>query len=123
MLTNNAMYIIFVGVMLFDILTGFVKAIFWKQWNSDTGIKGISKHMLIFLLITSVYLINTILNTTDFSTEVEYIIHAFTFYYIYCYINSIFENFGVMGIPYPKYLKVKVEGEIKKLNEKGGKNE
>lgn len=104
--------------MLFDILTGFVKAMIWKVWNSDTGLKGLSKHLLIFIGVTLSYIFLYHINVND---EVEYIVHMFTLYYIYCYANSILENFGVMGIPYPKYLRNKVQNEIDKMVDNGGR--
>lgn len=116
MLFKNPIYIIFLGLILFDIMTGFIKAIIWKQWDSNTGIKGISKHTLIFSLITGLYIANNFLASTVYATELQYILHGFTLYYSFCYINSILENFGVMGIPYPGWLKVKVEDEKNKLD-------
>ena len=40
-----------------------------------------------------------------------------TIFYMANYALSIMENFGVMGIWYPQFLKTKVEAELKRYNE------
>lgn len=48
----------FMGAVIIDYITGFTKAKFFtKDWNSQTGVKGIVKKVMYFALIATAFLV------------------------------------------------------------------
>ena len=62
-------YHIFIGLVIFDILTGIVKGFVNKEANSTKGLIGVIKHMLVVLLVLTVapYLVLLGLQPVSFS--------------------------------------------------------
>ena len=94
-----------------DFFTGYLKAILWKVADSWVGLKGIVKHITTFFIYF-------------FIGAFFHYIGSFTtgqlFLVIIClnYSLSILENAGVMGVYVPKFLKAKIQAELKRYEEK-----
>lgn len=100
-----------------DFLTGYLKAILWKVADSWIGLKGIAKHITTFFIY---FFIGAFFHYMDIFTTGQ------LFLLIIClnYSLSILENVGVMGVYVPNFLKVKIQAELKRYEEKlndGGK--
>lgn len=109
-LMENKLFVVFAVVVAFDYLTGVLKAAGWKVADSSVGMKGLIKHSLVFGGIMLFWLFAESFNMTALAT-------GLTIFYMANYALSIMENFGVMGIWYPQFLKTKVEAELKRYNE------
>lgn len=94
-----------------DFFTGYLKAIVWKVADSWVGLKGIVKHITTFFIYF-------------FIGVFFHYINSFTmgqlFMVIIClnYSLSILENVGVMGVYVPKFLKAKIQAELKRYEDK-----
>lgn len=95
----------------FDFLTGYSKAIIWKVADSSIGLKGIVKHITTFFIY---FFIGAFFHYIDSFTMSK------IFLVIIClnYSLSILENVGVMGVYVPKFLKTKIQAELKRYEEK-----
>lgn len=109
-LMENKLFVVFAVVVAFDYLTGVLKAAGWKVADSSVGMKGLIKHSLVFGGIMLFWLFAESFNMAALAT-------GLTIFYMANYALSIMENFGVMGIWYPQFLKTKVEAELKRYNE------
>lgn len=101
-LATNAYIHIFLAVILFDILTGITKGFASKQANSTKGLFGVVKHLLIVLLVLTSYPYLVILNLGYFATTC-------TVFYIAVYGISILENLSALGLPFPTFIKSRLE--------------
>ena len=110
MANNEYTYILLLLIGL-DFFTGYSKAIIWKVADSWVGLKGIVKHITTFFIYF-------------FIGVFFHYINSFTmgqlFLVIIClnYALSILENAGVMGVYVPKFLKTKIQAELKRYEEK-----
>ena len=110
MANNEYIYILLMLIGL-DFFTGYLKAILWKVADSWVGLKGIVKHITTFFIYF-------------FIGAFFHYINSFTmgqlFLIIIClnYSLSILENVGVMGVYVPKFLKAKIQAELKRYEEK-----
>lgn len=101
-------YITFLFILiLFDFITGFLKAWKWKVTDSWTGLKGVIKHTctLIFYYFVAVFL--TYIQAMAIGQILLIIINLY-------YILSIMENLGVMGVFIPKFMTARVQAELQK---------
>ena len=109
---------VLVALMVADYLTGLVVAgIFHKSNNSESGaldskagFKGILKKCVILLLIWIAVMLDAALNT-------DYLRLMVILFYIGNEGISLLENIGLMGVPYPAFLKKALQA----LREKGDK--
>ena len=94
-----------------DFLTGYLKAILWKVADSWVGLKGIVKHITTFFIYFLVGAFFHYINSFGAGQ---------LFLLIIClnYLLSILENVGVMGVYVPKFLKAKIQAELKRYEEK-----
>ena len=110
MANNEYIYILLMLIGL-DFFTGYLKAILWKVADSWVGLKGIVKHITTFFIYF-------------FIGAFFHYINSFTmgqlFLIIIClnYSLSILENVGVMGVYVPKFLKAKIQAELKRYEDK-----
>ena len=112
-------YITFLFILiLFDFLTGFLKAWKWKVADSWTGLKGVIKHTCTFLFYYMVAVFLSYVNTMAVGQILLIIINLY-------YVLSIMENLAVMGVYIPKFMQARVQEEIKRYLEKleNGKEE
>lgn len=112
--------LIFLGLVLFDFLTGYLKSWKWKVTSSDVGTKGVIKHTLTFMFYSIVIFVGYYLKSV-------FVSHSLLTLVMLTYTTSIFENLGVMGVYVPSFIKNRVQREIRKYqamigemdNEKG----
>ena len=95
------------GLILFDFLTGFLKAWKWQVSDSWTGLKGVIKHTLTFIFYYFVAVFLTYINAMPLGQVLLVIINLY-------YLLSILENLAVMGVYIPKFMTARVQSELKK---------
>ncbi|VDG18438.1 Xin Secretion/Phage Lysis Holin [Lactobacillus brevis KB290] [Lactiplantibacillus mudanjiangensis] len=102
----NNMYIeVFLWAVMADLMTGIVKSFTGHakvKADSSTGLRGLAKHLLIMLLVLTIYPILDVL-------QFDAISNAVVLFYIAEYAISILENLEVMGFPIPSFLKSRFE--------------
>ena len=110
MVNNEYTHILLILIGL-DFFTGYLKAIVWKVADSWIGLKGIVKHITTFFIY---FFIGSFFHYIDSFTMGQ------LFLVIIClnYSLSILENVGVMGVYVPKFLKSKIQAELKRYEEK-----
>ena len=109
-----------VAMMAVDYITGWLVAAVWHRspksvsgaLNSNAGFKGLCKKGAILLVVW----IGTMLDSTYGGA---YIRTAMILFFIGNEGLSVLENLGLMGVPYPKFLKKTLEA----LQEQGDKGE
>lgn len=101
----------FIIAALFDIATGMAKGLVKKQANSTNGLLGVVKHMLVVMLVLVVYPYMRFFGLSYFAV-------AFVLFYIAVYTISIIENLSVLGVPFPQFVKERIE-KLKDENDNG----
>ena len=115
--TWDTALIVLVSFMALDYLTGVLRAIVNKEVSSDTGLKGIARKTVIFIVLIVAVLLDRLLNTGTwvFRTLICY-------FYIANEGISLLENCAGLGLPIPDKLKDALvqlkDGEKKELREK-----
>ena len=109
-LKGDAPLYLFLGIVAFDIVTGYLKSVLWGVTDSSVGKKGLAKHITVVVGVCAIWIASSFLN-------VEFIGLGVTTFYSLNYAISILENLGVMGIPYPKFLEVRIKTELQKYQE------
>lgn len=90
-------------LIVMDFITGLLKAIEQKTLNSDTGLKGILKKLLLLCLVAVAVAIDTI-------TINNGVIRTLVIYYIAANEGlSILENIAALGVAVPEFLKERLE--------------
>lgn len=116
--TWDTALIVLVSFMALDYLTGVLRAIVNKEVSSDTGLKGIARKTVIFIVLIVAVLLDRLLNTGTwvFRTLICY-------FYIANEGISLLENCAGLGLPIPDKLKDALvqlkDGEKKELREQG----
>ena len=111
---------VLVALMMADYITGVLVAAVWHKssksssgtLNSVAGFKGILKKCAILALVWIGVLL-------DNATGANYIRTAVVLFFIGNEGISLLENLGLMGVPYPEFLKKALEA----LHEKGNKGD
>lgn len=111
---------VLVALMVADYITGVLVAAVWHKssksssgtLNSVAGFKGILKKCAILALVWIGVLL-------DNATGANYIRTAVVLFFIGNEGISLLENLGLMGVPYPEFLKKALEA----LHEKGNKGD
>ena len=93
--------------ILFDFITGFLKAWKWKVTDSWTGLKGVIKHTLTFIFYYFVAVFLTYIHAMTVGQTLLIIINLY-------YALSIMENLAVMGVFIPKFMTARVQEELQK---------
>ena len=105
-------YITFLFILiLFDFLTGFLKAWKWKVTDSWVGLKGVIKHTCTFLFY---FMVSVFLLHVDAMALGQILLIIINLYYVL----SIMENLAVMGVFIPKFMQARVQAEMKRYLEK-----
>ena len=113
--TWDTALIVLVAFMALDYLTGVLRAIVNQEVSSDTGLKGIARKTVIFIVLIVAVLLDRLINTGTwvFRTLVCY-------FYIANESISLLENCSALGLPIPEQLKDALmqlkDGEKKELN-------
>ncbi|SMB97722.1 holin, Cph1 family [Thermanaeromonas toyohensis ToBE] len=98
--------------VVLDYITGLTAAWVEKKLNSDVGLKGIAKKILLFVPVAVGYWLDIALGT-------EVLRSLAIFFYISNEALSCLENVSRAGVPIPKPLKDALE-QLKDKVEKGG---
>ena len=98
-INNQYLYILLLFI-LFDIITGTLKAFSNNTVYSKISKQGITSHITLFLFSFFFTLVFSFFNVNEYS-------NILLLFYIVSYGLSIIENVGAMGIPIPKWLKDK----------------
>lgn len=109
---------VLIALMVADYITGVLVAAVWHKssksssgtLNSVAGFKGILKKCMILLLVWIGVLL-------DNATGANYIRTAVVLFFIGNEGISLLENLGLMGVPYPTFLKKALEA----LHDQGDK--
>lgn len=112
---NEYLYVLII-FLIFDIITGILKAYSNNTLNSKINRKGITTHISIFLFVTFFSWVFQVINASEYSNII-------IMFYIASYGLSIIENMGQMGLPLPKWLSVKFKVLQDEMNEEEVKNE
>lgn len=86
-------------VIAMDITTGILKGFKNKKANSTKGLEGVIKHFLVLMLVYICYPYLVLLGA-------KLIAVAFTYFFIAVYGISFTENWGQLGLPLPRYVKL-----------------
>ena len=97
---NNQYLYVLLFFIMFDILTGTLKAFSNNTVYSKINKRGITNHITIFLFCIFFTWVFCIFNVNEYS-------NILILFYIVSYGLSIIENVGAMGLPLPKWLKDK----------------
>lgn len=106
---NEYLYVLII-FLIFDIITGILKAYSNNTLNSGINRKGITNHIAIFLFVTVFSWVFQVINASEYSNII-------IMFYIASYGLSIIENMGQMGVPLPKWLSVKFKVLQDEMNE------
>lgn len=95
----NISYIqIFIFLVVLDVISGFAKGFSTKTANSTKGLTGVIKHLLVIVLVLTVYPYLTLLGANWVGT-------MFILFFIASYAISVIENYGQLGLPFPTFAK------------------
>ena len=106
---NEYLYVLIIFI-IFDIITGILKAYSNNTLNSRINKKGTTTHISIFLFVTFFSWVFQVINASEYSNII-------IMFYIGSYGLSIIENMGQMGLPLPKWLSVKFKVLQDEMNE------
>lgn len=108
---------ILLTLVAIDYATGFVAAGMEGRLSSDTGLKGIAKKVLIFVMVAVAHLADQAIGPETLPILIR---DAAIFFYLANELLSIIENSGRIGLPVPpaitqavELLQGKSEGEKK----------
>ena len=96
---NEILYVLLIFIM-FDIITGTLKAFNTNTVYSKINKQGITSHITIFLFCIFFTWVFYIFNVNEYS-------EILLLFYIVSYGLSIIENLSLMGLPIPEWLKEK----------------
>lgn len=108
-LTNSPYIHAFFWLMWIDIITGYTKAMKTKTFDSKTGTFGMLKHILVFATIVIVGTYSRALGVRPFGI-------AWAMFFNFNYLGSIIENWEVIGLGFPEFLKPYINQKKKKAN-------
>lgn len=116
---DNAL-ILLAAFAVMDLLTGWMVAAVWKKspksatgaMDSKANFKGLCKKVIMFCLVALGVRLDATLGTS-------YIRTAIIYFFIGNEGLSLVENLGIMGVPFPPFVK----NMLDVLREKGGKGE
>lgn len=108
-MTNEYLYVLIIFI-IFDIMTGILKAYSNNTLSSRINKKGITTHISIFLFVIFFSWVFQVINASEYSNII-------IMFYIGSYGLSIIENMGQMGLPLPKWLTVKFKVLQDEMNE------
>lgn len=101
--------------VVLDYITGVTAAWYEKKLDSNIGLRGIAKKILIFVPVAVGYWLDVALGTELFRS-------LSIFFYIANEGLSILENLGRAGVPIPEPLKAALNQLKQKANQEGGMN-
>ena len=106
-MVDDPLIVAFVGCVIADIITGYVRAAFVRKTNSTKGLFGFVKHTIVLVTIISIY-------PYLISLGYAWLAQTIVWGYIINYLTSITENWGEMGLwlpPQVKQILVKLQSD------------
>lgn len=105
-------------IIMFDIMSGYMKAFKLKTFDSKTSTNGLLRHVLVFSVVTFTALYARALGHREIGITT-------CLFFTMSYVGSLLENWEALGLPFPDALKPYInqmrkqqEKKIKKLIEK-----
>ena len=98
----------FFWLMVLDILPGYIKAFKTKRFDSKIGTMGLIRHFIVFAVILLVAMYSRSLGVRSFGI-------AWTMFFSFNYLFSVIENWEMIGLAFPEFLKPYIN-QIKKDN-------
>ncbi|MCP9057436.1 phage holin family protein [Streptococcus infantis] len=98
----------FFWLMVLDIATGYIKAFKTKRFDSKVGTMGLIRHFIVFVVILLVAMYARSLGFRSFGI-------AWTMFFSFNYLFSVIENWEMIGLAFPEFLKPYIN-QIKKDN-------
>jgi len=99
---------ILITLTVLDFITGVLSAAYNKKLSSDIGYIGIVRKIGIYIIVAVACLLDSLMNT-------NLVLRGATIgFYIVIEATSILENWGTMGLPLPKVIRV----ALKQLKDK-----
>ena len=119
----DAALTVLIGMMVADYVTGVLVALIWHRSNktddgtlsSKAGFKGLCKKGVIILIVWLAVLL-------DDAMGANYVRTAVILFFIGNEGLSLFENVGLMGMPYPAFLKKALQA-LRDKGDNGNKDE
>lgn len=112
-IVKSPLFHILLIFIMFDVITGVIKAVKMKTLNSKISAVGMMKHFVVALMVMLVGIYSIAFN-------VRIVSYLFCSYYIASYGLSLIENYEAIGMPFPdslrpffKYMRDKSNQEIK----------
>lgn len=106
-MVDDPLIVAFVGCVIADVITGYVRAAFVRKTNSTKGLFGLVKHTIVLVTIISIY-------PYLISLGYAWLAQTIVWGYIINYLTSITENWGEMGLwlpPQVKQILVKLQSD------------
>lgn len=97
-MVDDPLIVAFIGCMIADVITGYVRAAFVRKTNSTKGLFGLVKHTTVLVTIISIY-------PYLISLGYAWLAQTIVWGYIINYLTSITENWGEMGLWLPPQIK------------------
>lgn len=115
---------VLVAMMGADYITGVMVAAFWRRSNKSTtgaldsraGFRGLCRKAVVFVLVFVSYRL-------DRALGISYVRTAVCWFFVANEGLSLLENVGLMGVPYPKFLKNALEALKDKADEGEGNHD
>lgn len=112
---------VLLAMMAMDYITGWMVAAFWRRSNKSTtgaldsraGFKGLCRKAAVFGLLL-------VAHGLDVALGISYVKTAVCWFFVANEGLSLLENLGLMGVPYPKFLKNALEALKDKADEGDG---
>lgn len=98
----NQLFMILVGLVAIDYVSGVIAAFIKKSVSSQVGFKGILRKVLIFVIVAVAHMLDLLLETSVVRDMV-------IIFYIANEILSIVENVSKSGVPIPPIILEKIQ--------------
>lgn len=102
---NNLYIHLFILTVIFDVTTGNLRGFLnnnYEKLNSSKGIKGLLKHLVVLVIVLTIYPYLTVVNFDSYA-------NTLVVFYITSYGISILENLDQMGIKLPDWIVNRLE--------------
>lgn len=97
-MVDDPLIVAFIGCVIADVITGYVRAAFVRKTNSTKGLFGLVKHTIVLVTIIGIY-------PYLISLGYAWLAQTIVWGYIINYLTSITENWGEMGLWLPPQIK------------------
>lgn len=109
-LTKSPYIQILFWIIMFDILSGYIKAFKLKTFDSKTSTNGLLRHILVFSVVTFTALYARALGHREIGITT-------CLFFMMSYVGSLLENWEALGLPFPEALKPYIN-QMRKQQEK-----